>query len=509
MSDENEGRSLDSPLGLAERFNPNHVPAGSGAGGEFAPAGAAQKQKAKPRPTSSKQKAKPAAKKPASDTLSYDGKSGTGYGVKGGDPRVRRLQQALNRLGLKDADGKRLVIDGKYGPRTTAAVKAAQRRLGVEPTGKATPQLMDRLADASDLPAKPRSPRRDYDVPVQVRAEMSGASINDLPDSAFAYIEPGGHKDADGRTAPRSLRHFPIHDAAHVRNALARARQSPFGAKAMPKIREAAKKFGIKVEDSGRALADEMTKEGPGMAAAVERRFTLVPVELRMVGDRPRIGGYAAMFERVSRNLGGFVEVVERSFFNKSRGDGWPDVLARYNHDDNMLLGTTGAGTLTLRLDETGLDYDVDPPTSRGDVVELVQRGDVRKSSFAFRLPPGGDDWGLSDQGYPLRKLVTGALVDVAPVNAPAYQDTSASMRSLDPEVRRLGIGPEAAYRSLAERMDADVDEVWAAAEDNELHRFFRVTSGAPMPGPKPKPRTQGAAALVALLAKREDPWGE
>jgi hypothetical protein len=52
---------------------------------------------------------------------------------------------------------------------------------------------------------------------------MSTADINDLPDSDFAYIEPGGKKDDGGKTIPRSLRHYPIHDAAHVRNALARA----------------------------------------------------------------------------------------------------------------------------------------------------------------------------------------------------------------------------------------------------------------------------------------------
>ena len=77
-------------------------------------------------------------------------------------------------------------------------------------------------------------------------AQMTATAINDLPDSAFAYIEPGGSKDESGRTVPRSLRHFPIHDAAHVRNALARAPQSPFGDKAMSKIKAAAKKFGIR-----------------------------------------------------------------------------------------------------------------------------------------------------------------------------------------------------------------------------------------------------------------------
>lgn len=35
-------------------------------------------------------------------------------------------------------------------------------------------------------------------------------SINDLPDSSFAYIEPGGSKDAVGKTIPRALRHLPF-----------------------------------------------------------------------------------------------------------------------------------------------------------------------------------------------------------------------------------------------------------------------------------------------------------
>lgn len=86
-------------------------------------------------------------------------------------------------------------------------------------------------------------------VDLNVRAQMPTSSINDLPDSAFAYIEAGGKKDAGGKTIPRSLRHFPIHDAAHVRNALSRAPQSPFGKQAMPKILAAAKKFGIKVSN--------------------------------------------------------------------------------------------------------------------------------------------------------------------------------------------------------------------------------------------------------------------
>jgi len=135
-----------------------------------------------------------------------------------------------------------------------------------------------------------------------------------------------------------------------------------------------------------------------------ERRFTSVPVEIRAgTNDLRTIGGYAAKFMRMSQNLGGFVEQIDPAFFNKSRGDGWPGVVARYNHDDNMLLGTTGARTLRLGIDEIGLSYEVDPPASRSDVYELVERGDVRQSSFGFACLRGR--LGHHRPGFPAANL--------------------------------------------------------------------------------------------------------
>ena len=61
-------------------------------------------------------------------------------------------------------------------------------------------------------------------------------------------------KDSEGKTSPRSLRHLPINDAAHVRNALARLDQTDISEEAkkaaLKKIKAAAKKFGIKVSAS-------------------------------------------------------------------------------------------------------------------------------------------------------------------------------------------------------------------------------------------------------------------
>jgi hypothetical protein len=88
-----------------------------------------------------------------------------------------------------------------------------------------------------------------FDTPTNVDAELSGASKNDLPDSAFLYVEPGGKKDEDGKTVPRSLRHFPVKNAkgevdlAHVRNALARIPQSDVSAEVKAKCKAKAEKM--------------------------------------------------------------------------------------------------------------------------------------------------------------------------------------------------------------------------------------------------------------------------
>jgi HK97 family phage prohead protease len=228
---------------------------------------------------------------------------------------------------------------------------------------------------------------------------------------------------------------------------------------------------------------------------AVERRFNPVPVEARGDASTPKIGGYAAPFNRESQNLGGFVERYSRGFFNDSASRGWPDVMARYNHNDNMLLGTTGGGTLSLRLDDQGLFYEVVVPQSRMDVYELVSRGDVRKSSTAFRVLE--DEWTVTEQNYPLRTLVTGQLVDVAPVNSPAYTDTTASKRSKFVVEEARG-----ALESLARKMSAPVDDVLSLAQADELRRFFiRADNRGALPKPQPKPMK--AAAAAAILAAR------
>ena len=202
------------------------------------------------------------------------------------------------------------------------------------------------------------------------------------------------------------------------------------------------------------------------MTTDIERRYVrhVARIEVRASkADGGHLGktltGRAIVYGAYSRDLGGFVERTQAGFVTQTLRDG-ADVLARYQHDSDMLLGRSAAGTLDLRDSEEGLDYDVPlPDTSYArDLAALAERGDVRNSSFAFRLMPDGDEWDLTDQGTPLRTLKRGggALVDVAPVVSPAYPDATSGLRS------------------LAEQRGLDLDTVRAAAAVHELGLLLR-----------------------------------
>ena len=333
-------------------------------------------------------------------------------------------------------------------------------------------------------------------------AAITQADQNDLPDSAFAYIEDGGTKDSGGKTVPRSLRHFPVHDAAHVRNALSRAPQSPFGEKAMGKIKAAAKRFGVHVGEHS-AMDDAERRE---LRVTSLYRDLDKPLEFRDEGsDGQWIGGYATVFiPRESKNLGGFVERVSPHIFDEVRASGWRNldgsgVVCRYNHDSNMVLGTSEANTLRLQPDRVGLDYMVKPPEARADIRELVQRRDIRYSSFAFRVTPGGDEWGVDERNFPIRTLHSAELIDVAPVLSPGYPDSTAAIRAT-----------QAAIRSAASWAQATVDEVRALAEDGEMRKLFIRTDrdgGRPATPAGPRKGLFGPQAASLLLGRKKDPY--
>ncbi len=168
----------------------------------------------------------------------------------------------------------------------------------------------------------------------------------------------------------------------------------------------------------------------PVVVAAPERR-TIALTELRVKQqDGPRmITGYAAVFNTLSLDLGGFREMILPGAFAQTIGEN--DVRALFNHDANYVLGRNRAGTLRLREDENGLAIEIDLPDTQWarDLAVSVGRGDVTQMSFSFRTRK--DEWlEVPGQGI-VRRLMDVELFDVSLVTYPAYPATTAQARAL------------------------------------------------------------------------------
>jgi hypothetical protein len=144
------------------------------------------------------------------------------------------------------------------------------------------------------------------------------------------------------------------------------------------------------------------------------------------------VRGYAAKFNTLSENLGGFREQIAPGAFDGVLQD---DVRCFFNHDENLILGRTTAGTLRITADAIGLMYEADLPDTQAarDLAISMERGDITQSSFAFRLAANGDSWDENEDGVIIRTITQfGRLYDVSPVSIPAYPDATSGMRSLD-----------------------------------------------------------------------------
>ena len=164
-----------------------------------------------------------------------------------------------------------------------------------------------------------------------------------------------------------------------------------------------------------------------------ERRF--VQITQRAAGDEnnPIIEGDAAVFN-TETNIGGwFREKIRPGAFARVLSEN-PDVIAAYNHNWDMVLGRTTAGTLSLRETITGLHYEtkVNPRDVQAmGVYERVKRGDVSQASFAFTVRR--EEWTkpASKSELALREVIeVDKLFDVGPVAFGAYPQASAQARS-------------------------------------------------------------------------------
>ena len=205
-------------------------------------------------------------------------------------------------------------------------------------------------------------------------------------------------------------------------------------------------------ERTANKIMDERSKE-----ETMEKRS--INYEFRAMPESRTIIGTATVFNS-AYDMGWYDEEMSPEVFASADMN---DVVALFNHDANMVLARTKSGTLKLNLTGNALEYSFEAPntTLGNDLLEMVKRGDVYQSSFAFSVEK--EDWEEKGGGKPKRIIRSIKKVyDVSPVTYPANPDTMVAKRS---------------YEQIAGKVDEDLQSVIDISVkseiniDNELRR--------------------------------------
>lgn len=161
------------------------------------------------------------------------------------------------------------------------------------------------------------------------------------------------------------------------------------------------------------------------------RYLNMENVQTREDGEDLFIEGYFAVFNSIYELWPGATESIAPGAFNDSISD---DVRALYNHNSDIVLGRTSAGTMEIRQDSHGLWGRIRVNRNDGDAMNAyarIARGDITGCSFGFDIAAQETDY--RDDGsihWTITKI--SPLYEISPCTFPAYQETIVSARKKD-----------------------------------------------------------------------------
>lgn len=153
--------------------------------------------------------------------------------------------------------------------------------------------------------------------------------------------------------------------------------------------------------------------------------------KIREDGGKRYLEGYFAVFGEAYEVFPGWTETIERGAFARYLSTGG-DTKVLWNHDSNIVLGSTRNGTAVLLEDEAGLFGSVEINGADQDALNAfarVSRGDVDGCSFGFDIKDM-DDWWDEDGVWHTKIREVDPLYEVSPCTFPAYTGTSISARN-------------------------------------------------------------------------------
>lgn len=186
------------------------------------------------------------------------------------------------------------------------------------------------------------------------------------------------------------------------------------------------------------------------------------------------VSGYAARFNEISEDLGGYREIISPGAFDDVLADPATDVRALINHEGVPLARYKGGredNTLELSVDDEGLRYRFDlnlaQPEARS-LASAMSRGDIDQSSFRFQAQ-GGSKFSEQPEGLVRDVFRVSSLRDVSVVTFPAYPTTSAEV------MRSLEKAQSATNEQALEKTRSVAAAAVAEAEADELNAIPRL----------------------------------
>lgn len=166
-----------------------------------------------------------------------------------------------------------------------------------------------------------------------------------------------------------------------------------------------------------------------------QRFFQMSEVATRSENNEPVLEGYFVRYDDVYHVAEGATESIQRGALTDAiKGD----VRALYNHNTDIVLGRTSAGTLSLMDTEKGLwgSIKINSKDSQAmDAYQRIARGDVSGCSFGFDIAKDGQKYEQKDDGtvhFTITRI--DPLYEISAVTFPAYQATYVEARQHDLE---------------------------------------------------------------------------
>lgn len=161
------------------------------------------------------------------------------------------------------------------------------------------------------------------------------------------------------------------------------------------------------------------------------RTMQMSGMKIREENGKRRLEGYFAVFDQPYEVYPGWIETIAPGAFSRALTSG-QDVKVLWNHNPDIVLGSTGNKTADLREDQRGLFGGTDINEQDQDAKNAyarVDRGDVNGCSFGFEISRMEESWD-EDGTYHTRILEVSPLYEVSPCTFPAYAQTSITSRA-------------------------------------------------------------------------------